>query len=70
MAHNGYGRAIRPAHTLFDGDTIFTMATGYVKADVNVVGAMAAMAMEKAVADAVKSAATAYGYLGNADLIS
>jgi L-aminopeptidase/D-esterase-like protein len=70
MAHNGYGRAIRPAHTLFDGDTIFTMATGYVKADVNVVGAMAAMAMEKAVADAVKSAATAYGYLGYADLNS
>jgi hypothetical protein len=31
---------------------------------------MAAMAMEKAVADAVKSAATAYGYLGYADLIS
>jgi len=21
MAHNGYGRAIRPAHTMFDGDT-------------------------------------------------
>jgi L-aminopeptidase/D-esterase-like protein len=28
MAHDGMGRAIRPAHTLFDGDTIFCMATG------------------------------------------
>ena len=28
MAHDGLGRAIRPAHTMFDGDTIFCMATG------------------------------------------
>lgn len=28
MAHDGMGRAIRPAHTMFDGDTIFCMATG------------------------------------------
>ncbi len=28
MAHDGIGRAIRPAHTMFDGDTIFCMATG------------------------------------------
>lgn len=68
MAHNGYGRTIRPAHTLFDGDTIFTMATGYAEADVNVVGAMAATAMERAVVNAVKSASTAYGYLGYKDL--
>jgi len=68
MAHNGYGRAIRPVHTLFDGDTVFTMATGYVEADVNVVGTMAATAMEKAIINAVKSASTAYGYLGYKDL--
>lgn len=28
MAHDGMARAIRPAHTMFDGDTIFCMATG------------------------------------------
>jgi len=28
MAHNGLSRAIRPCHTMFDGDTLFTMATG------------------------------------------
>jgi L-aminopeptidase/D-esterase-like protein len=28
MAHDGMGRAIRPAHTMFDGDTVFCMATG------------------------------------------
>ncbi|MEX6634218.1 P1 family peptidase [Hyphococcus lacteus] len=28
MAHDGIARAIRPAHTPFDGDTVFTIATG------------------------------------------
>ena len=31
MAHDGIARAIRPAHTMFDGDTIFCMATGRQK---------------------------------------
>lgn len=31
MAHDGMGRAIRPAHTMFDGDTVFCMATGKQK---------------------------------------
>ena len=28
MAQDGLARAIRPAHTMFDGDTIFCLATG------------------------------------------
>jgi L-aminopeptidase/D-esterase-like protein len=28
VAHDGLARAIRPAHSMFDGDTIFAMATG------------------------------------------
>jgi L-aminopeptidase/D-esterase-like protein len=28
MAHDGLARSIRPAHTMFDGDTVFCMATG------------------------------------------
>ncbi|HSO18186.1 MAG TPA: P1 family peptidase [Desulfosarcina sp.] len=28
MAHDGLARAIRPAHTLFDGDIVFCLATG------------------------------------------
>jgi L-aminopeptidase/D-esterase-like protein len=28
MAHDGLARAIRPSHTMFDGDTIFCIATG------------------------------------------
>ena len=31
MAQDGLARAVRPAHTMFDGDTIFGMATGQKK---------------------------------------
>jgi L-aminopeptidase/D-esterase-like protein len=27
-AHDGIARAVRPAHTMWDGDTVFTLATG------------------------------------------
>lgn len=28
VAHDGYARALKPVHTLFDGDTLFALATG------------------------------------------
>ena len=28
MAHDGMARAIRPSHTMFDGDTLFALAIG------------------------------------------
>ena len=28
VAHDGLARAIRPAHSMFDGDTVFRLATG------------------------------------------
>ena len=28
VAHDGLARAVRPAHSMFDGDTIFGLATG------------------------------------------
>jgi len=68
MAHNGYGRAIRPAHSMFDGDTIFALATSKVEADINVVGVMAARAMEQAVTRAVKTASALHGFKTYADL--
>jgi L-aminopeptidase/D-esterase-like protein len=33
MAHDGMARAIRPAHTMFDGDTIFALGTGELSFD-------------------------------------
>jgi L-aminopeptidase/D-esterase-like protein len=56
MSHNGLALTIRPAHTMFDGDTIFAIATGKHKADVNIVGAFAVEVMAQAVINAVMSA--------------
>ncbi len=53
MAHDGLARAIRPAHTMYDGDTIFALSTGDVKADVNLIGAFAAEVFAEAIARGV-----------------
>jgi L-aminopeptidase/D-esterase-like protein len=68
MTHNGYARAIRPVHTTADGDSIYALSVGEEAGDVNVIGAMAAYAMERAILRAVQSAKTAYGFLACADL--
>jgi L-aminopeptidase/D-esterase-like protein len=57
MAQNGVARTIRPAHTMLDGDVLFTMATGEKKADLNIVGAYAAEVVAQAVVNAVRHAA-------------
>lgn len=58
MAHDGFARTINPAHTMFDGDTIFALATGQSSkpANVTLLGALAAEAMAQAVVRAVKAA--------------
>jgi L-aminopeptidase/D-esterase-like protein len=56
MAQDGLATTIRPSHTLFDGDTLFALATGKVKVDVNVVGAFAAQVVAQAILNAVKNA--------------
>ena len=56
MAHDGLARTVRPAHTMLDGDTIFALATGERRADVNIVGAFAAQVFAQAVLRAVWAA--------------
>ena len=68
MAQDGIARAIRPAHTPFDGDTVFALATGRmalpdaaggdtrIPAVVGAIGAAAADCMERAIARAVYAA--------------
>ena len=56
MAHNGIARTIRPAHTMMDGDTIFVLASGRKKADINIVGSFAAEVVAASIITAVKSA--------------
>jgi L-aminopeptidase/D-esterase-like protein len=64
MAQDGYARAIRPAHTPFDGDTVFVLATGALvlteprAAAVAQIGALAADCVARAVARGVFMAET------------
>ncbi len=68
MAHNGLARTIFPAHTMFDGDTIFALATCKKNADVNIVGAFAAEAVAIAIVQAVNCAVSAGGLPAANDL--
>jgi L-aminopeptidase/D-esterase-like protein len=62
MAHDGLARAIRPAHTMLDGDTIFALATGTAgRANVSVIGAFAAEAATQAIRRAVLTAESLAG---------
>jgi len=57
MAQDGLARAIRPAHTMLDGDTIFALATGSAgRANVSVIGAFAAEATAEAIRRAAQAA--------------
>ena len=54
MAHDGMARAIRPSHTMFDGDTLFTLATGtHTGSSVNTIGILAAEVVAAAIVNAV-----------------
>jgi L-aminopeptidase/D-esterase-like protein len=60
-AHDGLARAIRPSHTIWDGDTVFTLATAEVDASQARVEELA----ERVVAEAVRRGAqTAEGIPG------
>jgi L-aminopeptidase/D-esterase-like protein len=63
MADDGFARAINPAHTTGDGDTVFALATGRWQGEANptVVGALAAEAMAEALVRAVSMAETLEG---------
>jgi L-aminopeptidase/D-esterase-like protein len=61
MAQDGIARAVRPAHTMFDGDTLFALATGKKSADVNLIGAYAAEAVAQAIVNGVRMASSLGG---------
>jgi L-aminopeptidase/D-esterase-like protein len=61
MAQDGVAQATRPAHTMFDGDTIFALATGEIPANVSVIGAFAAEMVAQAIRQAVRTATSLGG---------
>ena len=58
MADDGFARAIFPAHTQGDGDTVFSLATGQYDGpvDISQIGALAADVMARAIVRAATEA--------------
>ena len=64
MADDGLARAINPVHTMSDGDTMFSLATGHWDglADVSRIGALAAEVVAEAIVRAVARADSLGGF--------
>ena len=71
MAHDGMAQAIHPAHTMFDGDTVFALALGpgsqilhdssIAASQTSAIGAAAATTLARAIVKAVRNATTLHG---------
>lgn len=67
MAQDGAARTMRPAHTMMDGDTIFALSTGNRRANLTLVGALAAEVMAEAILRGARLAKSAGGLPGRGD---
>ncbi len=56
MAQDGLSRAIRPAHTMYDGDIVFALSAGSEKMDVTLAGAIACELIAESIVRAVQAA--------------
>lgn len=67
ISHNGLARAIRPVHTMYDGDTMFCMASGKRPvANLAVLQSAVVRATERAIQNAV-TATTSYDVIYDVD---
>ncbi|GAB6137211.1 P1 family peptidase [Halanaerobaculum tunisiense] len=55
VAHNAYGKHIRPVHTMLDGDTIFALSTGDKQLDINLLATAASQVMGQAIMKAINN---------------
>lgn len=72
VAHDGIARAVRPAHSLVDGDAIFGLASGARQltgqADIRALEALSALAMERAILNGMRAATSVGGLPAIRDL--
>jgi L-aminopeptidase/D-esterase-like protein len=70
MANSGGAWTIRPYHTTGDGDQLFAVSTGRLKADVpvSVMGALAAEVVAEAIVRGAMAAKSVPGWPAAADL--
>jgi L-aminopeptidase/D-esterase-like protein len=72
MGHDGMARAINPAHTPSDGDTLFALSTGESRIAPNLaaIGALAAEAVSEAILRAVMKAQSLAGFPSYSEVTS
>ena len=58
IGHDGYAMAIRPVHTMLDGDTLFAVSTGNLPCDFNILLAAGAKVVARAICNAIYSLKT------------
>lgn len=72
MAHDGIARAVFPAHTMYDGDVIFCLATGEVEVagppELSLIGAVAADVVARALVHGVLHAYSVGGLVSYREL--
>lgn len=68
MCQNALARTIRPVHTPSDGDTVFTMTTNQVPADLTAISVIAVQALMGAIEDAILSAEPMFGLESHSSL--
>jgi len=69
MAHDAYARAIKPVHTMNDGDAVFTMSSGEAgPLPVDLIGVLATEAMQQAIETAVQTSAGSHGLKSAQDM--
>lgn len=56
VSHDGIARAVRPAHTMFDGDTMFALGTGTTSAAYDAVEVTACDVVARAIVAGVRAA--------------
>jgi L-aminopeptidase/D-esterase-like protein len=71
MAHNGLAQTIRPAHTMFDGDTVFALTLGpqsetrldqaTLASQISMIGAAASTTLARAIIKAIRNATALHG---------
>ena len=69
VTHNAFARVISPVHTMADGDTVYTVSLGQKETDINALGVLSTLVMEKALIRAVTTAVPLYGLKSYSDII-
>lgn len=68
-AHDGFAKSIFPSHTLYDGDVIFSLATGEIITDLNRITLLSVYVISLAIQRAILEASMMFGIPSHNEII-